>query len=144
MSHVAIDKHEHISRLVTAHANKFHSKTFFRNLSISSNEGNLFYLRPCVPVTVSNFGIISRNYTDFRYIPVPVHSGTFSCQPFLSTGVPFQKNENVPEIFAKQAYKNVRNHCLSVSKTTVFLCPKISKISKIWKKFKNTGLKPVI
>ena len=72
-------------------------------------------IRVPVPVTVSNFGIISRNYTDFRYIPVPVHSGTFSCQPFLSTGVPFRKHENVPKIFAKQGNENVRNHCLSVS-----------------------------
>ena len=56
-------------------------------------------LRPCVSVAVSEFGIISQNYTDFREIKKPNISVQFSYRPSLSTGVPFRKFSDFFEYF---------------------------------------------
>ena len=72
---------------------------------------NVCLLRPCVPVTVSDFGIISGKCTGKTGTFLPVHSGTFPYRTSLSTGVPFRKPENVPKIFPKQGYENVQNPC---------------------------------
>ena len=59
--------------------------------------------------------------------------GTFPYRTSLSTGVPFRKPENVPKIFPKQDYENVRNPCLFI-----FGIPEnfenFAKVRKFWVK----------
>ena len=56
-------------------------------------------MRPCVSVTVSEFGIILRNYTDFRENKKPNILVQFLYRPSLSTGVSFRKFSDFLEYF---------------------------------------------
>ena len=79
--------------------------------------------------TSAKYPKLSRKWTSKNF----KNSGTFPYRISLPTGVPFWKPKNVTKISTKQVYKNVRNHCLNLTKTT-----KIFKIfgngQKFWSK----------
>ena len=93
----------------------------------------LFPVKPCVSVTVSEFGIISRNYTDFRENEKTNISVHFCIALPYRQGFPFEK----PKMFQKF----LQNRLTKMSETPVNLFSEYPKISEILQKFKNSGLK---
>ena len=68
-------------------------------------------LRPCIPVSVSEFGIISRNYTAFRKNS---NISVYFRLHFFLTGVPFWNSENVTKIIPKQVIKMTETSALDL------------------------------
>ena len=101
-----------------------------------------FRLRPCVLVTVSEFSIISWNYTDFCENKKPNSLVQFSVSVTVPTGVPFRKFWDFFEYFESPEPLSVHisyvRHTQKMVKNTksCFSWP-LSVLGRFWMRFWN-------